>query len=59
MTKKDYESIEKMRDALNSTLPLLIRLGDFIGNDFEGVENGRCDVILKVRAALGLERQCT
>ena len=35
------------RAALRAALPLLIRLGDYIGND-----DGRCEVVLQVRQAL-------
>jgi len=37
-----------VHEALRRTLPLLIKLGDFIGNDSD-----RCEVILAVREALG------
>jgi hypothetical protein len=40
---------EDLRAALTAALPLLVRLGDFIGND----EN-RCEVILQSKRALGL-----
>lgn len=36
-------------DALRATLPLLVRLGDFIGN-----AEGRCDVILAVKEAIAM-----
>lgn len=37
------------REVLNLTLPLLIRLGDFIAN-----RENRCEVILKVRETIEL-----
>jgi hypothetical protein len=40
---------EDLRAALTAALPLLVRLGDFIGN-----EENRCEVILQSKRALGL-----
>ena len=42
-----HQREETAVEALKDALPLLIRLGDFIAN-----EQGRCETILKVRAAI-------
>lgn len=49
-------------EALEAAIPLLIRLGDFIGNGEitgPGSLGIRCDVILSARAAIRAAKECS
>lgn len=51
---------EETRDVLTRAVPLLVRLGDFIGNgeinqDREDSLGQRCDLILDIRQLLAKE----